>query len=141
MTLGDIPIAVEPGGPAAPSGQVHALLHEIVAHLRHLAATGEAAGIDLCSLPLAPEDRRALACWLGRGEVTATVQALGPTAVYETAVPGVWWLTHRNSDEQIVAELIEITRCPELVVTPVQDVEDGVERLTTALGREPPDTG
>jgi len=119
------------GGP----GNAPAILREIEQYLERLVATGEAGAIDLRSLPLAPGDHQRLLDALGEGEVSAEVQALGPTRVRETAVRGVWWITHYNDYEQVIAEFIEVTTLPEILETPAEDLRDGLERLRAQLTR------
>ncbi len=70
---------------------------------------------------------------LGTGEVQATIQALGPSEVRETAINGVWWITHRNNDGQVTAELIEVTTIPAILQTHPADVRVGLARLQKRL--------
>ena len=132
--LDEIAVQVE-SGPTAPTAQVQAILSEIETLLRLLQESGEPGGIDLRSLPLFPGDYEALVEALGEGEVSATVRALGPTEVRETAVPGVWWTIHRNEGDEVVAELIEVTKCPDILCTPPEDLDEALERLASLRGR------
>ena len=70
---------------------------------------------------------------LGTGEVAATVDALGLTRARETAVPGVWWVTHHDGDDAVVGELIEITACPELIVTPAEELRAAGHTLSARI--------
>jgi hydrogenase-1 operon protein HyaF len=115
------------GGP--PSAQVLAIASEIEQHLARLLSSGQNASIDLRSLPLAPGDYEALQALLGEGEVSARLDSLGPSSIYETAVPGVWWTVHRNANEEVMADLIEITDCPEIIKTQQADLAEAVARL------------
>lgn len=110
-----------------------ALLHEIAALLDSLSQTGEGGSVQLNGLPLLPGDYEALQEALGEGELNAELQALGPTQVRETALHGVWWVTHRNSAQEIVAESIEVTRCPAILQTPAEDVSEAAQRLRDSL--------
>lgn len=110
-----------------------ALLHEIAALLDSLAQTGEGGSVQLNGLPLLPGDYEALQEALGEGELSAELQALGPTQLRETALHGVWWVTHRNSAQEIVAESIEVTRCPAILQTPAEDVSEAAQRLRERL--------
>lgn len=110
-----------------------ALLHEIAALLGSLARTGEGGCVQLNGLPLLPGDYEALQEALGEGELSAELQALGPTDIRETALHGVWWVTHRNSVGEIVAEAIEVTRCPAILQTPAEDVSESAQRLRERL--------
>lgn len=127
--LSDIAVRVEQGGADEPSAQVLAIASEIARHLDVFLDSGEGASIDLRSLPLAPGDYQALKALLGEGEVSARLDALGPSEVRETAVPGVWWLVHRNAADEVMADLIEITDCPDILRTQKEDLRDGSRRL------------
>jgi hydrogenase-1 operon protein HyaF len=123
----DIGVRVE----TAASGFVPAVLREIETLLAALADRGEPSSIDLRSLPLAPGDLAALVAALGDGEVSAEVQALGLTQVRETGIAGVWWVTHANADGQVLAELIEVARVPEILEVHPEDLRAGLGRLRT----------
>lgn len=129
--LDNIGIRVEDAGGMSP--QVLAIANEIAAHLTRLATDGETARIDLRSLPMAPGDYQALRDLLGTGEVSARLDALGPSDIAETAVPGVWWLVHRNDGGEVIADLIEITACPDILKTQEEDLRDGPERLRARI--------
>jgi hydrogenase-1 operon protein HyaF len=118
---------------AARTGNERAVLAEVRAHLEQLAATGEAAAIDLLALPLTDADRDWLREVLGRGEVRAEVDAAGVSEVQETAIAGVWWVTHRDAEARTVAELIEITLLPEILRASVADVAAARDRLDRLL--------
>lgn len=139
--LADIGVKVEGmfGADEAPSpriGNALAILHEVQTRLEELVAGGQPSVIDLRAMPLAPGDYETLQRLLGEGEVMATVEALGPTRVRETAIRGVWWVTHCNATEQVIAEFIEITRVPTLLRTVDEDLVDGLSRLRERLAQE-----
>lgn len=140
--LEDIPVTVEGAalGMAASHGNALPLLHEIAILLDDLAATGKSASIDLRSLPMLPDDYETLRAALGEGEVSATVNALGPTQVYETAVHGVWWITHRNAAGDVIAEFIEVTYSPGILTTHPADAHAAAEMLHSRLARPAPTT-
>jgi hydrogenase-1 operon protein HyaF len=131
--LDDIAVRVETAATGRPSVQVLAIASEIEQHLKTLLASGENASIDLRSLPLAPGDYEVLRALLGEGEVSAQLNSLGPSQIYETAIPGVWWTVHRNASDEVMADLIEITHCPEILKTQPADLAEAVERLQTRL--------
>lgn len=131
MRIEDIPVV--DADALASVGNVQAILHEIEALLGGLVDTGVGGSIDLRALPLAPAEYRALEAWLGEGEVQATIEALGPTLVRETGVQGVWWVMHRNRDDQVTAELIEVSYLPEILKTDPRDAQAGLERLRAQL--------
>lgn len=130
--LRDIPVTVlQAGAGAAPNGR--ALLVELESLLRDLVEQGREGGIDLRSLPLSPGDLAFLEQHLGRGEVEAEVTALGPSRVHETAIHGVWWVRHYNSNDEVMAEFLEITHCPDIIRAHPADVRDSLEELRAKL--------
>lgn len=131
-TLADIRIHVDEM-PQAENAR--ALLRELENHLQRLIETGETARIDLGSLPLNPADHELLEQVLGHGEVIATVDSLGVSEISDTAIPGIWRIEYYNSDEVLVAEFIEVTGCPEVLQTPVDDLKDGLSALAAAMAR------
>lgn len=133
--LKGIPIAVDDTLPAAAlsHGNATPLLHEIEVLLSDLLSAGKSASIDLRSLPMLPADYENLRAALGDGEVSATIDAMGPTQVRETAVHGVWWVTHYNSDDTVIAEFIEVTYIPEILRTHPADARLGLDRLRSRL--------
>ena len=134
--LADIAVRVEQGNGGGPSAQVLAIASEIARHLQVLLDSGEGASIDLRSLPLAPGDYQALKDLLGQGEVNARIDALGPSEIRETAIPGVWWLVHRNASDEVMADLIEITHCPVILRTQDEELRNGPERLCARMAEQ-----
>ncbi len=115
------------------SDNVLALLHEIAGLLERLAETGERGSIDLRGLPLLPGERDALKTVLGEGEVRATIDALGETAIHETRLAGVWWVRHHDRNGEPIAEFIEVTRVPVILQSDLQDVREAGEVLREQL--------
>ena len=107
-----------------PTEQLVAVLNEIESLLQTLLGTGEEGAIDLRSLPLFPGDYDMLKELLGEGEVSASLQAMGPSHIQETRVPGVWWITHCNEEGETISEYIAVTRLPSLLQTTAQDLAD-----------------
>lgn len=138
--LKDIPVTVEgtPPDMARSHGNTLPLLYEIAVLLDDLVATGKSASIDLRSLPMLPEDYETLHAALGEGEVSAAVNALGPTQVRETAVHGVWWITHRNAAGDVIAEFIEVTYSPGILTTHPADASAAAAMLHSRLARPAP---
>ena len=139
--LKGIPIAIAGvDDELALSGNADPILHEIQSLLNDLVTSGKSASIDLRSLPLLPGDYEKLKEVLGQGEVSATLETLGATHVRETAIHGVWWVTHYSSDETIIAEFIEVTDIPEILRTHPADARMGLDllhsRLTPATGTD-----
>jgi len=124
--LEDINVTVE--SPASPS-QVLAILNELQFKLKALIEQDHNDSIDLRTLPLFPGDYELLKETLGYGEIHVTIEAMGPTEIYETAILGIWWVTHYNSQDENVAEYIEITALPELIKTSEQDIKQAEQQL------------
>jgi hydrogenase-1 operon protein HyaF len=116
--------------------RVRALLGEIAQLVDALARNGGDARVDLRTPPLEGPDRAALEAALGRGAVSARVDAARATDVRETHFPGVWWVTHHDERDEIVAEFIEICVVPEILATPPEDIARGLAELRarTAAG-------
>lgn len=131
MGLDDIGVHVVHG-----NGNGRAVLNEVARLLQQLVETGEGGSIDIGRLPLTDEDYDLLDDVLGEGEVHAVVNALGSTEVVEAGVPGVWWVTHYNAEEEVMAEFIEIAFSPEILQSPVEDVKEGLEALRARLLEE-----
>jgi hydrogenase-1 operon protein HyaF len=117
-----------------PTGNALAILNEVADALERLVRDGETVLIDLQGLPLSPSDFELLRETLAAGEVNARIDANGPTEVRETIYPGVWWITHRNVEGGIVADLLEVCHVPEVLKSHPDDVRDALERLREMLG-------
>ena len=122
-------VSIEVEGTPALTGNVLPLLHEIRHALEDFAATGTEHTIDLNSMPLAPEESRELESLLGTGEVRAQLDALGTSEITETAIPGVWRVTHSNGDRVVVGQFLEITDCPAILKSQPQDLPAGISQL------------
>ncbi len=116
-----------------PTGNTLPLLHQIRHALRQFLDTGETCIIDLRAIPFGPGDEERLFGFLGEGEVTANVDALGPSSVRETAFPGVWVVEHNNPAGERTGLLIEITEMPALLKTQPGDVAEALSRLDASL--------
>lgn len=101
----------------AVSDLLKVLLEELMDMVVALVETGATNFLELKSLPLTANDLEQLRLILGKGEVEAIITALGPTHVSETLIPGVWWVTHKNSNDQVINEFIEVTSLPEILLT------------------------
>ena len=115
------------------TGNVEPLLHEIRHALRRVADGKEGTVIDLRRLPFAPGEEERIEDELGKGEVRVELDALGPTVVQETSYAGVWLVTHRNTEQEVVGRFIEVTRMPELLKAQEADIERGISRLENEL--------
>lgn len=134
MGIESIPVVVNPNEGAGLTGNAPAVLREVAAHLTSLAKGGEGGVIDLGAMPLSPADKAWLAEQLGEGEVSIKLDLDGPSDVRETRYAGVWWLLHRNPNEVVTGEFIEITRVPELVMAHPDDIISGSESLNFLIG-------
>ncbi len=132
--LKEIGVKVE-DGEAAPAewGNALPILHEVGHGLRQLRETGEPTVIDLHALPFGPGDEGRLFDLLGRGEVEAQIQALGPTRIWETGFPGVWLVDHRNTEDERLALHIEISSVPEILRSQREDIDDAIVRLEACI--------
>ncbi len=120
-----------------PTPMVETLLREIAALLANLAASGQAARIDLLSLPIGPAGRAALAERLGRGEVEAALDAGGLSEIWETGFAGVWWVRHFGADDKLASEQIEIATIPAVLPSQPQDIDVAASRLAAGLAQPP----
>ena len=132
--LDSISIQVQPAA-AVPlsTATAQAILAELETSLQALLASGREHSIDVRSLPLAPGELEYLKETLGEGEVRVEVVALGSSRVVETRIHGVWWVTHRNTLDDIMAEFIEVSFCPDLIRAQRDDVRESLEALSARL--------
>lgn len=112
---------------------VQPLMHEIRHAVQALLDTGETTVIDLRSLPLAPGELEVIETTLGRGEVNAVLDAMGPSEISETVFPGVWLVRHFNADKQVMGVFVEITCMPSLLLSQNEDIADGLRQLDEKL--------
>ena len=119
------------------TGNVLPLLHEISHALSRLLDTGESTTIDLRGLPMAPSEQERLIDFLGKGEISVQMDALGNSEIIETSFPGVWLIVHYNSNQEIMGKFIEITRMPAILETQAEDVEDALAALRVKLEEKP----
>ena len=112
---------------------VQPILHEIRHALQRLVNDGESSVIDLRSIPLAPGEEERIINTLGKGEVFAHLDALGPSKIYETRYTGVWMVTHFNDSQNIVSRFIEIIEIPEVLKSQRQDMISAIAALESDL--------
>ena len=134
MSLENITIKVELADHSS-IGNVAAILTEIASLLEKLVGSGETSLIDLKSLPFSPGEYEQLRLTLGRGEVSARLDAIGMSEIIETHFPGVWCVTHYNVEGDIVADLIEIASVPNILLSQPEDVRAGLERLHAIISQ------
>jgi hypothetical protein len=98
------------------------------------APVASAAEIDeLLTVPFGPGDEERLIDLLGTGEVAATIEALGPTQVQGTAIPGVWLLDYRNVEGERLALHLEIAAVPQILRTQSEDLDSSIAALDARL--------
>jgi hypothetical protein len=147
--LADIPVRIEaagaipPAGATGPSaieppngglgGGIAAILCELATLLERLVRGGPSGSIDLRSLPMSPRDRAQLQRVLGDGEVQATVDAQGLSKMRETRVSGVWWVEHYDAHGGLIAELLEVSRVPEILASASDEMAAGVRDLRAQI--------
>ena len=110
-------------------GNVRPILNEVMHAIDRLLDDGIPTTIDLASLPFGPGELEHLEATLGKGELSAKLDALGTSRIRETAFPGVWWLEHRNAHDEVVGRYLEITRTPEILSSQDADIIAGRARL------------
>jgi hydrogenase-1 operon protein HyaF len=135
--LSDIPIRIEP--PDSPVSALtgdeglgrgsNAILIELSSLLEGLVRSNTPGAIDLHSMPMTARDRTRLQDKLGRGEVRAFLDAEGVSEVQETAIPGIWWIQHRDKAGELIAELIEVTTIPAILARASDEIADGIGML------------
>lgn len=119
--------------PAPRTGNVVLLLNEVRHALERLLNSAEATTIDLSTIPMTAAEQAELDAALGTGEVTATLDAAGPSEIAETAFSGVWRVTHRNDEGQTLGRYIEIATVPAILLAQHRDMAAGLERLSRQL--------
>jgi hydrogenase-1 operon protein HyaF len=139
--LDGIGVQVEATSVPAEMGNVQPVLHEIRHALELLQSSGEKTVIDLRAIPFGPGDKAQLLAELGTGEVSARIDALGPTHIRETALPGVWLVEYRAPDDSELALHIEVARVPGLLSTPTGEITIALEHLKERLNSSSPAPG
>jgi hydrogenase-1 operon protein HyaF len=109
------------------------ILHEIRHALHKLLEDGVSTIIDLRAMPFAPGEEVELEQRLGVGEVVSQVSALGPSEVKEMGIPGVWLVTHFNTEDEIMSKFIEVTFVPSIIKSQPDDIERGIQDLEADL--------
>jgi hydrogenase-1 operon protein HyaF len=133
--LSDIPVQVINTSDTGqtPSPALLAMLQELQRMLEQLVQVGKQDSIDIRSLPMMPGDYEHLQQILGEGEIFATIDSLGPSQVRETAIPGIWWVTHKNADDDVLTEFLEVTDLPDILKTQAEDLHDAPGMLQAVL--------
>jgi len=139
--LDQIPVSIESSascsGKPRDYGNARAVLGQIRHALERLIASGEETRIDLNAMPFGPGDLEHLTNCLGTGEVQASVEALGPTRIQETAIPGVWLVDYLNAENQRLTLHVEIANVPQILCPQPQDLALAIDRLDARLDGTP----
>ena len=53
--------------------------------------------------------------------------------IRETTYPGVWWIEHRNANEEITGRYLEVTRLPAILCSQDADICAGRARLREVI--------
>jgi len=101
--------------------------------LARLLESDETTTIDLRGIPLAPGEEARIVSELGQGEVQARLSALGPSEIVETRFPGVWLVTHYNSENEVIGKFIEVCKMPQILKAQTEDIREGLAQLTAHL--------
>jgi hydrogenase-1 operon protein HyaF len=121
--------------PGPSTSVVLAILAEIETKLDALVGEGKDSTIDLRCLIGMPAELDLLRQILGQGEVAATVTTVGATLAQETAVPCVWWISHRDLDGGNLGEFVEITEVPDLLRSDCFSIAQGLAGLRIRCAR------
>lgn len=110
-------------------GNVRPILNEVMHAIDKLLDDDIPTTIDLSSLPFGPGELDKLEATLGAGELSAQLDALGTSRIRETTYPGVWWIEHRNVNDEVVGRYLEVTRLPDILSSQDADIMAGRARL------------
>ncbi|MCW8956116.1 MAG: hydrogenase expression/formation protein [Gammaproteobacteria bacterium] len=108
---------------------VDAVIIELLQLVDSYLLTQAAGAVDIKSLPLSGDAYQLLKSKLGLGEVNAVVSLSGDTEVYETLFSGVWWIIHKDTDNRVIAEHIEVGRVPAILCSHNEDIRQAREKL------------
>jgi len=125
--LADIKIQIDT--PEYDSGNLHSILSEIKFALEQLLEQKKTHCIDLRAMPWSPGEEDKLEQYLGRGEISVELNALGKSTFYETRFSGIWIVTHYNQEDEIIGKLIEITTMPEMIFSQYEDIKESLENI------------
>ncbi len=126
-SINDITVRVEES--VCETGNLQFILAEIHHALEQLNEYQQQHSIDLKAMPFAPGEEEKLLQLLGHGEVKVELNTLGKSTIYETAMSGVWKVTHFNTEGNVVAKLIEITTIPNIICSPQEALQSSIESM------------
>ena len=131
--LDSIPVSVQ--GPAdadTRTRNLQPLLQQVEQALQELVDDGRSTVIDLAAMPFSSQDEAELRDHLGKGEVSATLDTIGLTLVEETGLPGVWLVEHKDTEDRRLTLHLEVTRIPQILVVPAEDIAEALLQLKGA---------
>ncbi|QEP44221.1 hydrogenase expression/formation protein [Ectothiorhodospiraceae bacterium BW-2] len=137
-SLDAITIEQEPWPEFELGHNAEAILMELTERQQHYLSHGESGAIDLRTLPLSIAEREKLRYILGHGEVTITLNSCGRSDIYETAIAGIWWLSHYNEEGELLAEQLEVTPLPAIVATDRSEIALAQQLLRQRIKTELP---
>lgn len=118
---------------AGRSAAAQKLLKELVALQQRLLEADEPGHIDLVTKDLNEADYAVLRETLGEGEVLAQVTNFGRVSVIESGYSGIWWVTHLDEEGHVLSDFLEVSYCPEALITDEEDVKDSQGALKAHL--------
>lgn len=133
-----IQIETEPFIDVNDGSGARAILREIESMLENLLTNNEEGVIDLKTIPITHDEYQQLQYMLGEGEIKATLHTLGKSIVRETAIAGVWWTIHYNEDDSVIADMIEVTLIPAILMSDRGDIENSLVELRERVKNEQP---
>lgn len=106
-----------------------AVLVEIQNRLADYEAQGRGGTIALRWQSLAAGEIDRLREVLGKGEISATVSALGDLVIQDTAIPCVWWVSYRDGETALSHHWIEVSEVPFLLRGDRASISMGLQTL------------
>jgi len=131
--LQDIPVYTEGIDGQDDAHMLEAVIHELKQLMDAYISTDKTGAIDIKSLPLSKKAYQALKQKLSKGEVEAKAKLSGDTEIYETAYSGVWWVTHKNIDDKVIAEHIEVGAIPVVLFAHIEDIKIARKKLAEKI--------
>ncbi len=52
-------------------------------------------------------------------------------------MPGVWWVEHRDRQGELIAEMIEVTRVPQILASASDEIAAGARAAARSKSRAP----
>ncbi len=113
--------------------KISMILQQLVEMVKELKQQEEPSHIDLLQLPLSTDELLKLWEILGEGEIHAEVEHLGISRIYSTSVPAVWRVTHFDDNDEVLSDFLEVSYCPEIMITHDEDINSGIELMKAKI--------